>query len=217
MRSSYGFTLIELIVVIVIISILATFAVLSINRSDPDSATACRSDMQSWLAAQAVMAQSTGRVVYIRSDGQAPTAFLLHATVPSPARSAASANQSTTQATTQAVNQAVNQATANPPTTAPRLRATALSTLSWPVGCALRAQPSPQATLAADDPRQQAVLAVTPGGQWSLPPGSVTGAATPAAPTTGTGLRLKIARRANSQAELDLAAPLDTPPTTPAP
>ena len=205
MRSSHGFTLIELIVVIVIISILATFAVLSINRSDPDSATACRSDMQSWLAAQAVMAQSTGRVVYIRSDGQAPTAFLLHATVPSPARSAASANQSTT------------QATANPPTTAPRLRATALSTLSWPVGCALRAQPSPQATLAADDPRQQAVLAVTPGGQWSLPPGSVTGAAPPAAPTAGTGIRLNIAGRANSQAELDLAAPLDTPPTTPAP
>lgn len=197
MRSAHGFTLIELIVVIVIIGILATFAVLSINRTDPDSATACRSDLHAWLAAQSVMAQSTGSVVYVRNDGQTPTAFTLRATTPDTPRSAAP--------------------TPSPVAPAVALSATPVGTLDWPRGCRLLATPNPHAALAANDPRQRAVLAVTPGGQWSLPPGSVTGASPAISAAPDAGLRLKIAGQGNSQAELDLNAPTPAQSTAPTP
>ncbi|HQS03720.1 MAG TPA: prepilin-type N-terminal cleavage/methylation domain-containing protein [Halothiobacillus sp.] len=167
-----GFTLIELIVVIVIIGILVGFVVVSMNRTAPDSVNACRAQLQSWLSTQAVNADLTGSTVYILNAEPTPTAITLAASRPARAEAGQNAPENTANQTGQP-----NPLVSNPSTTgaaltyALRLRAKTLSTLNWPQGCVLVA-PAPSGASAFDaaDPRATAILAVTPGGAWSAPP-----------------------------------------------
>ncbi len=169
-----GFTLIELIVVIVIIGILVGFVVVSMNRTAPDSVNACRAQLQSWLATQAVNANLTGSTVYILNEAPAPTAITLAAESPAPiARAGAGSNATQNSADkTEVPNPSMSTPSASGAAQAEavRLRAKPLSTLNWPQGCVLVApKPSGASAFDAADPRITAILAVTPGGVWSAP------------------------------------------------
>jgi prepilin-type N-terminal cleavage/methylation domain-containing protein len=173
-----GFTLIELIVVIVIIGILVGFVVVSMNRTAPDSVNACRVQLQSWLSTQAVNANLADSTVYILNLEPAPTAITLAAEFPAPTARADAGSDMGSNATqnsadkTKAPNPSMSTPSASDAAQAEAmgLRAKPLSTLNWPQGCVLVApKPTGASAFDAADPRITAILAVTPGGTWSAP------------------------------------------------
>lgn len=145
-----GFTLIELIVVIVIVGILAGFAVMSINRTESDGVAVCRADAQRWLDRQAVRAAQQGLTVYIGERNDRLTSFKL---------SAASEKEIRTRSTS-----------ATAPSVPSRV---ALDTLRWDAGCRIVTRPNHDRSspFPAPDPRGDAVLAVTSAGHWSASDG----------------------------------------------
>lgn len=168
---SAGFTLIELIVVIVIIGILVGFVVVSMNRTAPDSVNACRAQMQSWLETQAVNADMRGRTVYIINGGSAPSAIALVADAAPPAPVATpSSNAADSTGLAPAQTSSTQSAAAAARTAQKPPRAETISTLNWPSGCRIEPPITTGASpFDAADPRAQAILAVTAGGVWSAP------------------------------------------------
>lgn len=152
LRCVQGFTLIELIVVIVIIGIVVGFVVMSMNKRAPDDVGVCQARMASWLAQQAVAANRLDQTVYIQ-NANSPQAFVLDL---KPSKPIAEASKQSSQAANES----------------PAFAAKVISRLDWDKGCALEVQPTAADTFAAKDPRAQAVLAVTTDGIWSLPPGA---------------------------------------------
>lgn len=153
-RCAQGFTLIELIVVIVIIGILVGFVVMSMNKRAPDDVGVCQARMASWLAQQAVAANRLDQTIYIQNAStKSPSAFVL--------------NHPSAQLQTAASKQTSQNANESP-----AFVANIISRLDWDKGCALMARPSAADTFAAKDPRADAVIAVTPDGIWSLPSGA---------------------------------------------
>jgi len=153
-RRQAGFTLIELIVVIVIVGILAGFAVMSITRTERNGVEVCQADAQIWLEQQAVAAAQRGTTVYIGLHAGALTSFGLAAVAPPGAGSVSM--QSQTQ------------------NTSPSLwYADPIGTLHWASGCQVTTSPDLALTrhLGANDPRSKALLAVTAQGAWSAPNG----------------------------------------------
>ena len=154
LRCVQGFTLIELIVVIVIIGILVGFVVMSMNKRAPDDVGVCQARMASWLAQQAVAANRLDQTIYIQNAAtKSPSAFVLNH--PSAKRQTSASKQ-----TSQNANES------------PAFVAQVISRLDWDKGCALEASPAADDNLTADDPRAEAVLAVTADGIWSLPLGA---------------------------------------------
>jgi prepilin-type N-terminal cleavage/methylation domain-containing protein len=158
-RRQVGFTLIELIVVIVIVGILAGFAVMSINRTERDGVGVCQADAQIWLEQQAVLATQRGATVYIGLHAGALTSFGLTSPVPSvvtPAGVSGAAGSLPDQMTTRAP-----------------LNVDHIGVLNWAAGCQVTTQPDAglAARLGVDDPRATALLAVTAQGAWSAPNG----------------------------------------------
>lgn len=145
-----GFTLIELIVVIVIVGILAGFAVMSLNRTAPDGVAVCRADAQRWLTQQAVTAAQHGETVYIGSRGDALTSFML----------------------SRAPRVQKNSGALDSMGTEP-VGPDALDVLHWAKGCRIETVPDTALStrFAANDPRRTALLAVTAQGLWSAPTG----------------------------------------------
>ncbi len=165
-----GFTLIELIVVIVIIGILVGFAVISMNRTAPDSVDACRDQLQLWLSRQAVAANLQGGTVYIDSHNGQPRAFVLSAAAPiSPSTTT---NRLTNPVANPTVTQASTQASVQPAAQARIAQIATLSQLAWPQGCEIQTVPAAAANTGLNpaDPRVNALLAVTANGTWSSPP-----------------------------------------------
>lgn len=152
LRCVQGFTLIELIVVIVIIGILVGFVVMSMNKRAPDDVGVCQARMASWLAQQAVAANRLDQTVYIQ-NATSPQAFVLDL---KPSKPIADASKQSSQAANES----------------PAVAAKVISRLDWDKGCSLEAQPTAADTFDAKDPRARAVLAVTTDGIWSLPPGA---------------------------------------------
>lgn len=144
-----GFTLIELVVVIVIVGILASFAVMSLNRTEPDGVTVCRADAQRWLDRQVVTAAQRDETVYIGRKNDALDSFVL-----------AVAGASTSPAATPSETAGVTR--------------TVLDTLQWATGCRVDSRSDAGNTLhlPASDPRRDALLAVTSQGQWRAPSGA---------------------------------------------
>lgn len=72
-----GFTLIEMIVVIVIMSVLAGFALLSMNRVEPSSGNACADRLNRWLIEVEDRAAREGRALYLDLESSRPVAARL--------------------------------------------------------------------------------------------------------------------------------------------
>ena len=181
---SAGFTLIELIVVIVIIGILVGFVVVSMNRTAPDSVNACRAQMQSWLETQAVNADMRGRTVYIINGGSAPSAIALVADAAPPAPVATPSSNAAGSAGLAPAQTSSTQSAAAARTAPKPPRTETISTLNWPSGCRIEPPITTGASpFEAGDPRAQAILAVTSGGVWSAPPNGTAGNAHPGKPT----------------------------------
>ncbi len=64
-----GFTLIEVIVVVVIMSVLAGVALLSMNRVDPASAGGCGDRLRTWLTGIEARAMQEDVILYLGLDG----------------------------------------------------------------------------------------------------------------------------------------------------
>ncbi|WP_197490316.1 prepilin-type N-terminal cleavage/methylation domain-containing protein [Halothiobacillus diazotrophicus] len=152
-RDQAGFTLIELVVVIVIVGILASFAVMSLNRTEPDGVTVCRADAQRWLDRQVVTAAQRDETVYIGRRNDTLDSFVLAV---APTVAGASTSPAATPSETAGVTRTV------------------LDTLQWATGCRVdsRSDAGDSLHLPASDPRRDALLAVTSQGQWRAPSGA---------------------------------------------
>lgn len=168
-RSQVGFTLIELIVVIIIVGILAGFAVMSLNRTEPNGVDVCQAHLQDWLAQQAVQADQAGATVYIAPERDTLMSFILSLRPLPPAANraeppAAAGHSPTAGAGVDVANE--------------RLQRDPLDHLHWAADCRVVPGPSgvsastPARPMAPDDPRASALLAVTDQGHWSAPTGA---------------------------------------------
>jgi len=76
-RPSAGFTLIEMIVVIVIMSVLAGLTLLSMNRVDRASGGACADQVTGWLTQVARRAAQDDSILYLAIESDRPVAARL--------------------------------------------------------------------------------------------------------------------------------------------
>lgn len=76
-RPPAGFTLIEMIVVIVIMSVLAGLTLLSMNRVDPSSSNACGDRLNRWLTQVERRAAREDSVLYLDLESDQPVAARL--------------------------------------------------------------------------------------------------------------------------------------------